>query len=195
MVKLDPLTQQYYLRVRFYNPAIARFTQEDEYHGDGLNLYAYCANDPVDYYDPSGYYKNQLAERRYVVNGESLTEKEFQKLRRKAVRDAWKEEKKLVENGRETRKWTEAELSELKSKGRVKGYEGQHMKSAKEHPDYAGSSKNIQFLKGRKADVNEHLAAHGGDYRNPTNGYYNPETGKMIDFGNNEPWKEIFEIK
>lgn len=111
------------------------------------------------------------------------------------MRDAWKEEKKLVENGRETRKWTEAELSELKSKGRVKGYEGQHMKSAKEHPDYAGSSKNIQFLKGRKADVNEHLAAHGGDYRNPTNGYYNPETGKMIDFGNNEPWKEIFKIK
>ena len=81
----------------------------------------------MDYYDPSEYYKNQLAERRYVVNGESLTEKEFPKLRRKAVRDAWKEEKKLVENGRETRKWTEAELSELKSKGRVKGYEGHHM--------------------------------------------------------------------
>ena len=55
--QLDPLTQQYYLRARFYNPAIARFTQEDEYHGDGLNLYAYCANNPVDYYDPSGYYK------------------------------------------------------------------------------------------------------------------------------------------
>ena len=53
--QLDPLTQQYYLRARFYNPAIARFTQEDEYHGDGLNLYAYCANNPVDYYDPSGY--------------------------------------------------------------------------------------------------------------------------------------------
>ncbi|TYZ27076.1 hypothetical protein FZ041_12700, partial [Selenomonas caprae] len=60
--QLDPLTQQYYLRARFYNPAIARFTQEDEYHGDGLNLYAYCANDPVDYYDPSGYYKNPVGE-------------------------------------------------------------------------------------------------------------------------------------
>ena len=58
--QLDPITQQYYLRARFYNPAIARFTQEDEYHGDGLNLYAYCANNPVGYYDPSGYDKSDI---------------------------------------------------------------------------------------------------------------------------------------
>lgn len=48
-------TGQYYLRARFYNPLIGRFTQEDIYRGDGLNLYAYCANNPVMYYDPSGY--------------------------------------------------------------------------------------------------------------------------------------------
>ena len=53
--QLDPVTQQYYLRARFYNPVIARFTQEDTYRGDGLNLYAYCANNPVYYVDPSGY--------------------------------------------------------------------------------------------------------------------------------------------
>ena len=60
--QFEPITQQYYLRARFYNPVIGRFTQEDEYHGDGLNLYAYCANNPVDYYDPSGYYKNPVEE-------------------------------------------------------------------------------------------------------------------------------------
>lgn len=29
--------------------------QEDVYQRDGLNLYAYCGNNPVGYYDPSGY--------------------------------------------------------------------------------------------------------------------------------------------
>ncbi|GFI05056.1 protein RhsC [Lachnospiraceae bacterium] len=51
----DQETNQYYLRARYYNPLIGRFTQEDIYRGDGLNLYAYCGNNPVMYYDPSGY--------------------------------------------------------------------------------------------------------------------------------------------
>ena len=53
--QIDPITQQYYLRARFYNPVIGRFTQEDTYRGDGLNLYVYCTNNPVYYIDPSGY--------------------------------------------------------------------------------------------------------------------------------------------
>ena len=51
----DSLTEQYYLRARYYNPVAGRFMQEDVYQGDGLNLYAYCDNNPVTYYDPSGY--------------------------------------------------------------------------------------------------------------------------------------------
>ena len=58
--QIDPITQQYYLRARFYNPVIGRFTQEDTYRGDGLNLYAYCANNPVYYVDPSGFDKDAL---------------------------------------------------------------------------------------------------------------------------------------
>ena len=51
----DNTTGQYYLRARYYNPLVGRFTQEDEYRGDGLNLYAYCGANPVMYVDPSGY--------------------------------------------------------------------------------------------------------------------------------------------
>ena len=53
----DDLTGQYYLRARYYNPVLGRFMQEDVYQGDGLNLYAYCGNNPVVYSDQSGYAK------------------------------------------------------------------------------------------------------------------------------------------
>ena len=56
--QFDGINQQYYLRARFYNPVVGRFTQEDEHRGDGLNLYAYCGNNPAIYYDPSGYASN-----------------------------------------------------------------------------------------------------------------------------------------
>ena len=51
----DEFTEQYYLRARYYNPVLGRFMQEDVYQGDGLNLYAYCGNNPVVYYDSTGY--------------------------------------------------------------------------------------------------------------------------------------------
>ena len=58
----DNLAEQYYLRARYYNPVLGRFMQEDVYQGDGLNLYAYCGNNPVVYWDPSGYVEECLQE-------------------------------------------------------------------------------------------------------------------------------------
>jgi len=51
----DEVTNQLYLRARYYNSRLGRFMQEDPYWGDGLNLYIYCHNNPAMYYDPSGY--------------------------------------------------------------------------------------------------------------------------------------------
>ena len=57
----DTETKLYYLNARYYSPAWRRFISPDasEYIDpetpNGLNLYAYCYNDPVNYADPSGH--------------------------------------------------------------------------------------------------------------------------------------------
>ena len=73
----DNLTGQYYLRARYYNLVLGRFMQEDVYWGDGLNLYTYCGNNPVVYYDPTGYsnqnnWLQNLADMTYEQKVESL---------------------------------------------------------------------------------------------------------------------------
>ncbi len=71
----DQETGQYYLRARYYNPVVGSFLQEDTYRGDGLNLYAYCANNPVVYYDPSGHVKNNCPEELVVKPENTQAEK------------------------------------------------------------------------------------------------------------------------
>ena len=58
---LDKETNLYYLYSRYYDPEIGRFLSADrpDYLEpesiNGLNLYAYCNNNPVMYCDPSGH--------------------------------------------------------------------------------------------------------------------------------------------
>ena len=54
----------YYLNARYYNPEDGRFMTEDSYRGEIMNpetghLYVYCANNPVNYVDPSGHLRRQ----------------------------------------------------------------------------------------------------------------------------------------
>ncbi|MBQ3055516.1 MAG: hypothetical protein IJC88_05365, partial [Oscillospiraceae bacterium] len=50
----DAETGFIYLRARYYDPNLGRFTTEDPAR-DGLNWYVYCNNNPVNFVDPTGY--------------------------------------------------------------------------------------------------------------------------------------------
>ena len=50
----DAETGLIYLRARYYDPTTSRFINEDPIR-DGNNWYAYCAGNPVNYWDPSGH--------------------------------------------------------------------------------------------------------------------------------------------
>ena len=57
----DHETKLYYLNARYYNPQWRRFISPDstEYidseNPNGLNLYVYCHNDPINFADPTGH--------------------------------------------------------------------------------------------------------------------------------------------
>lgn len=114
---------------------------------------------------------------------------ELNRSRQKAVRDAWARERTLVLQGKGTVDWTMEQQKELIEHGHVEGYEGQHMKSCAEYPEYAGCVDNIQLL-----SHEEHLEAHNSSnisekqgYHSPTNGYYDTKAKTMYSFGEGPP--------
>ena len=107
----------------------------------------------------------------------------------KAIRLAWEREQDLVSEGKGTRDWTKEQQQDILDPDKGKAYddkgrafEGQHMKSVAEYPEYQGNPDNIQFL-----TKDEHLEAHKGSWQNPTNWYFNPDTKEFVDFGEGEP--------
>lgn len=105
----------------------------------------------------------------------------------RAIREAWENEKRLVLESKGTRDWSEEQQKQIREKGKAyddqgRAFEGQHMKSVSSHAEYQDDPRNIQFL-----SRDEHLAAHGGNWKNQTNGYYDPASKRMSDFGNSPP--------
>ena len=69
----DRETKLYYLNSRYYNPEWRRFISPDspDYLDpetpNGLNLYAYCNNDPVNYRDPSGHLLDYILDAAFIA--------------------------------------------------------------------------------------------------------------------------------
>jgi RHS repeat-associated protein len=60
----------YYNRARYYNPFTGRFLQADPIgYGDGMNMYAYCGNNPVGDIDPWGLTAASTIIEWHVANG------------------------------------------------------------------------------------------------------------------------------
>ena len=101
----------------------------------------------------------------------------------KAILAAWNKEQELVQKGKGTREWTPKQQQDILEIGKAYdedgvAFQGQQMKSAEMYPEHQGDPENIQFL-----TRVEHLEAHNGNWRNPTNWYFNPVTKEKIDFG------------
>lgn len=78
----DEDTGLYYLNARYYNPKLRRFISPDNSayldtgSPQGLNLYAYCGNDPVSHSDPDGHlpeWANWLIGAAIIVTTAALT--------------------------------------------------------------------------------------------------------------------------
>ena len=88
--------------------------------------------------------------------------------RQRAVADAWKMERQMVKNGNPgSVNWTAAQRKELLEKGKVSGYEGDHINTVNGNVELAADHRNIQFLT-EAAHTKRHQDA--GGYRVPISG-------------------------
>ena len=140
----DPLTGQYYLRARYYNPVIARFTQEDTYYGDGLNLYTYCRNNPILNHDPTGHGTKENSpysrkEQQYIDAG---ADPDTAKLATQCYPDAnskqdlYNKNKRQGYNATDAKKLANYEI--VHGEERAKNYAANNVK--KSGPDYTATS-------------------------------------------------------
>lgn len=101
-------------------------------------------------------------------------------LRQNAVKKAWEQERALVTMQLSPKStniskfgtglWDDRQARRIKREGKIKGYQGHHIRSVKGHSKkWAGDPRNIKFVTPK-----EHLRLHKGDFHKST-------TGKLID--------------
>lgn len=92
--------------------------------------------------------------------------------RRTAVRQAWAMERKLVQQtGAGSREWTASQTRELIATGRVRGFQGHHIRDVQNHTADAGNPDNISFL----------TRAEHADVHRATGGTRGTTSGDLVD--------------
>lgn len=131
-----------------------------------------------------------------VLSELPMTEKiKIEKNRKYATKESLDRERELVRQGKGTRDWTPEQQADILQGYRPKdangvSYEGHHMMSVSEYPQYAGDVNNIQWL-----SYDEHLyGAHRSNTHFPTNGYYDPVTGIITPFENEPVAPKVIEL-
>ena len=200
----DPITRQYYLRARYYNPVIGRFIQEDTYYGDGLNLYEYCRNNTITYKDPTGH--NICATQRdlyHKYKEEGMNPQEaYQKMRKDLGLDSKSGYKDSgVGNGKDPwRSYESGSKTEVLLLETTKPITG---KTNDHHiiPAFRGKSKPYaDFISARGIDVDQYTitvdAGKGGMHMNIIHGKggWNQKWMDFIDNNPNATAKDIYQF-
>ncbi|MBI4924144.1 MAG: hypothetical protein HY834_20605 [Devosia nanyangense] len=162
--RTDPETGLTYLHARYYDAVLGRFLQPDWWDasepGVGTNRYAYAGNDPINGSDRNGHnvltnlledLLKSMAKSSLPGIAEGVAKQALSQglgsLRNAGIKEAWRQEAELVRNGAEgTVRWTESQIKELLTRGRVSGYVGHHINSVAAHPELAGVADNIEFV-------------------------------------------------
>ena len=132
---------------------------------DSIGIEALLEPEVTYNFEVADYHTYYVGECNVLVHNDCIS-----RARRKAVKEAWKQERELVaKTGHGTRNWSGQQKAQLLKKGKVKGFEGHHINDVSHNPTMAGNPNNIRFVTRR-----QHLALHEFNWHNAT-------TGKLID--------------